>query len=368
MRTSVAGDPVALRRPCAPGRVLGQADQCLGCGLGVTDREDQAVVSHRLGVGASIGGHHRHPMGHGLDHRQPERFGGAVARTTDVSSSSLSVSATWPTKSMLSVTPSSWARLLSSTLSGPRLRPPPGASRRRRAHWPPRPGYRSPGSSRRSSAAASGPSGSPGWPEAGPEPRCRAAPSGPLTLSATNWLMAMSRARERVVMLVNIRATVPLPRSSAKCRVATMGERWSGRASQAAALRCGHVGVDHIDSAMVGQHPGGLGHRGGRAILDPAAQLRSHPIGVPADHHHAVAPSGQARWRPGTCSAPPRRRRHSGPPGPPRVVAATRPPAVPTDRRSRSRSGRCARLPSGSSRQMKGAARGSFRVASAVPP
>ena len=50
-------------------------DQGRGRRRRVAGREEEPVVAHRLEVGAAPGRHHGHPVGHRLDHRQPEGLG-----------------------------------------------------------------------------------------------------------------------------------------------------------------------------------------------------------------------------------------------------------------------------------------------------
>ncbi len=74
------------------------------------------------------------------------------------------------------------------------------------------------------------------------------------------------------------------PRSSAKCRVATMGARWIGLGQPRRHLGRGHVDMDDVDTASTEQGPGHPGHRRCRDMVDLPVELRSHPLRVPADH------------------------------------------------------------------------------------
>ena len=75
-RTAPAAAAGAPSPRCAggsdPRRVAGAPRRCLRIAAG----EEQPVVTDGLQVGAPVGRHHRHPVGHGLDHRQPERLAG----------------------------------------------------------------------------------------------------------------------------------------------------------------------------------------------------------------------------------------------------------------------------------------------------
>ena len=172
-------------------------------------------------------------MGHGLDHRQPERLeggGGQQYRCSGQQPVGLGHVANQLHRPAMSRRSTSWSR-------DGRRAPCPATTRRQPSRASPlRAKARMPTSeafslSRRCSMTTVGAS-SGAWGRSG-TPLGMTSHGEPME-SATNWLMAMSQPTTRLVTRARVRATGPDPRPLAKCRVATTGARRNGRASHAA--------------------------------------------------------------------------------------------------------------------------------------
>ena len=266
--------------------------------LGVTGWEEEPVLAHGLEVGAAGGRHHGDAVGHGLDHREPERLGrsaGPGRRTPRASSASVSATCA---DEIHAARDAELARPGRSSAGSEG----PGAGH----HQPPAPvgpvrcsaKARIPTSgafsaSRRCSITTVGAASGAWGRSATPLGITR---EGAVTASATNWLMAMSQTMDRT----GHRGPGPGPdvldpRSAGEVPGGHDGGPVEGSGQPGRALGRGHVDVDEVGGA--GRRPGprpptaGTGPAGW--VDARAAKLGPHPAGVPADGEHLVAAAGQ---------------------------------------------------------------------------
>ena len=220
--------------PLPERHVVGQGGHRRRGGIGIAHREEQAVLADRLDVGTPVRRHHRQSVGHGLDHREPERLGRRRGQQ-DRRGIEQPVGVLHQAHELDRVPdPEPGDQIVhrgaSITHAGDDQPPTTGSQPAGRPGPEADFGDFSEVSrcSIRTVADSSGAWG------------CSSTPlgsrtHGPSMLSATNRLMAMSRATTRLVTRAKRRATVPVPRSPGKWRVATIGARCTGWASQAAA-------------------------------------------------------------------------------------------------------------------------------------